>query len=133
MSYNKGLSIILETPRRIAYPNGLFDDVPGKHAIFRGGMYETEDQDEIALLMKHKLFNAKPGVPGAFWEYVPPRDVEAELAQKTAEAEDLRKQLAELQSEKGKQPTEEAAAPKKPAKKQVTESAESETPQTSKE
>lgn len=107
MSFNKGLSIIIETPRRIAYPNGLFEDVPGKHAAFRGGIYETEDETEIAKLKSHKLFNSKPGVPGAFWEYVPPRDVEAELAQKTAEAEELRKRVAEL----------EASAPKKAADK----------------
>lgn len=107
MSFNKGLSIIIETPRRIAYPNGLFEDVPGKHAAFRGGIYETDDEVEIAKLKSHKLFNSKPGVPGAFWEYVPPRDVEAELAQKTAEAEELRKRVAEL----------EASAPKKAADK----------------
>lgn len=112
MSFNKGLSLILETPRRIAYPNGLFEDVPGKHATFRGGMYDTEDEAEIAKLKSHKLFNSKPGVPGAFWEYVPPRDVEAELAQKTAEAEELRKRVAELEEASSKK-----VADKKPQDK----------------
>lgn len=101
MSYNKGLSLIVETPRRVVYPNGLFEDIRGKHITFKGGMFETEDPEEIEFLTKKcRLFNQTPGVPGAYWEYVPPRNLEAELAAKDAENEALKQQLAELEAAK---------------------------------
>lgn len=125
---------MLEVPRRIVYPNGLHEDVLGKHVNFRGGMFETEDTELIEKLQKHRLFNAAPGVPGAFWIYTPPRDIEAELAAAKEEAAKKDKELEELKASlekiaKEKEAEEEAAEAKKNAKTaNVKEKAEMQVP-----
>lgn len=100
MSYNKNLRLIKDTPRQIIYPTGLAEVIPGSWIQFQGGMFETEDEAEIAWLQKHRLFGQQVGVPGSFWVYVQPRNLEEELAQKDAELAELKEKLATTDSSK---------------------------------
>lgn len=111
MSYNKNLRLIKDTPRQIIYPTGLAETIPGSWIQFQGGMFETEDETEIAWLKKHRLFGKEVGLPGAFWVYVPPRDLEAELAAKDVAMAELQKRFEELENS-NKKPV---APPSKPA------------------
>lgn len=87
------------------YPTGLSEVVQGKWHQFQGGLLEVEDEADIAWLKKHKFFNQTPGVPGSFWVYVAPRDLEKELAAKEAELVEARKIIEEAGKAKAKPAT----------------------------
>jgi len=87
---------------------------------FSNWFYETEDEDEIVWLKRHKMFSETPGNPSSFWVFVPPRNLEAELAAEKARTAELEAKLAEKVEE----------APKPTAKdlaKQAAKASEAET------
>lgn len=62
---------------------------------FTNYFYETEDEDEIVWLKRHRMFSETPSAPGHFWVYVAPRNMEAELEAEKARVAELEAQLAE--------------------------------------
>lgn len=62
---------------------------------FTSYFYETENEDEIVWLKRHRMFSETGNAPGHFWEYVAPRNVEAELAAEKVRVAELEAQLAE--------------------------------------
>lgn len=87
---------------------------------FTSYFYETENEDEIVWLKRHKMFSETPSNPGHFWAFVPPRNLEAELAAEKARTAELEAKLAEKVAE----------APKPTAKdlaKQAAKASEAET------
>ena len=61
---------------------------------FSNYFYETENEDEIVWLKRHRMFSETPGNPSSFWVFIPPRNVEAELEAEKARVAELEAKLA---------------------------------------
>lgn len=82
---------------------------------FSNYFYETEDEDEIVWLKRHRMFSETPNAPSTFWEYIPPRNIEAELAAEKARVAELEAKL----SASSKPKAEPAKAATKPTAKDI--------------
>lgn len=51
--------VLTMIPQRQRVESGLVITDPGKHIHFENGIYETEDEKEIAFLRKHKFFGTR--------------------------------------------------------------------------
>lgn len=70
---------------------------PQKEIRFDTWRYETEDEEEIVWLKRHRLFSEVASAPGKFWVFVQPRNLQAELDAKDAELAKFKEKFGELE------------------------------------
>lgn len=82
---------------------------PGEYIQFVKHKFETEDEEKIAWLMKHKKsFSEEKGFPNKFWVWTPPVDKDALLREKMeyiAKLEEENKLLREKSEAKPPKPS----------------------------
>ena len=125
-SHSKGLRLVVVAGRKEVDKSAGIAVVinhPQREIRFDTWRYETEDEDEIVFLKRHRLFSEVAGAPGKFWVFVQPRNLQAELDAKEAEIAKYKEKFGELEPTPApsSSPAQAEAAPAAPAPQASTE------------
>jgi hypothetical protein len=99
-SHSKGLRLVVIAGRKEVDKSAGIPVVvnhPQKEIRFDTWRYETDDEDEIVWLKRHRLFSEVASAPGKFWVFVQPRNFQAELESKEAELAKYKEKFGEIE------------------------------------